>query len=455
MPYRDVIDPKGPGAMYVSAAAMFVGRRLGIRDVLAVRYTYIMLAGILSLLTALVAERYFSSHIACLLAFLIPLVPSRYLLMMVAGTEPKLVMMVFGMLALLLISRNRPLWAGFCSMLSCLCWQPGLMFGGIAFLIFSKYLTSWRDLRAVKVVAGAVVPLAAVMSYFQARGALPDLWNWAFTYDYSVFMPAGLHSGGQALHQIVSVMRERVFYEGFILVEIALAGLLLFAYERVREKWQERSALGLPDLYKDALLMPPVIYFAFCMLNFQSSPDTIPFFPFIGLFGAYFLVKASRALASLRLLKPLSDRTRLAVALPVIAIALVTLAVFRHAASYRVEGRTLADQYEEARIIDSHLSPGDKIYVHGTAEVLTLLDRPNLNPYIAFDSGSDDYIAAHRQGGFAALIDEIEAARPKVVLISRLQNVRHRAELEAWVDAHYVKMDVPWLNRVYIRKDAD
>jgi hypothetical protein len=452
MPYRDVIDPKGPGAMYVSAGAMWAGRRLGIQDVLAVRYLYIVLAGILSLVTALVAERYFSSYLASVLAFLIPLVPSRYLLMMVAGTEPKLVMMVFGMLALLLVARNRPFWTGFCSMLSCLCWQPGLMFAGIAFLIFSKYLTSWRDLRALKVVAGAVVPLAAVMGYFQARGALPDLWNWAFTYDYRVFMPAGLHSGGQALRQIVSVMRERVFYEGFIFVEIALVGLLLFAYERVREKSQGRSSLDVPDLYKDAVLMPPVIYFAFCMLNFQSSPDTIPFFPFIGLFGAWFLVKGAGALAALRPTKPLSDRVRLPILLPAIAVAFVTFAVLRHATAYRVDGRTLADQHEEARIIEDHLLPGDKIYVHGTAEVLVLLDRPNLNPYIAFDSGSDDYIASHRAGGFPGLIDEIEAARPKVVLISRLQNVRHRAELEAWVDAHYVKMDVPWLNRVYIRK---
>src|SRR5215471_1240678 len=44
VPYRDVIDPKGPGAMYASAAAMWAGRRLGIQDVLAVRYVYILLA---------------------------------------------------------------------------------------------------------------------------------------------------------------------------------------------------------------------------------------------------------------------------------------------------------------------------------------------------------------------------------------------------------------------------
>src|SRR5262249_462685 len=203
MPYRDVIDPKGPGAMYVSAAAMWAGRRLGIQDVLAVRYVYILLAGVLSFLTALVAQKVFANRMVATLAFLIPLVPSRYLLMMVEGTQPKLLMMVFGMLALLLVAEDWPFLAGVCSMLSWLCWHPGLICAGVALLIFSKYLTSWRDLRALRVIAGAAVPLGVVLLYFHWRGVLSDLWSWAFAYDYKVFMPAGLRSGGQAWRDIV------------------------------------------------------------------------------------------------------------------------------------------------------------------------------------------------------------------------------------------------------------
>jgi hypothetical protein len=455
LPYRDVIDPKGPGAMYVSAGAMWAGRHLGIQDVLAVRYVYILLAGVLSVLTALVAHQYFSSKTAATLAFLIPLVPARYSLMMVEGTQPKLVMMVFGMLALLLVARDRPFWAGFCSMLSCLCWQPGLMFAGVAFLIFSRYLTSWRDLRALKVVAGALAPLAVVLSYFYLRGALPDLWSWAFTYDYKVFMPAGIRSSGQAWRDIVNVLRERVFYQDIVFVEIALAGLILFGYERIRDKMRGRSAIESADLYKDAILMPPIIYFAFCMLNFQSAPDTIPFFPFIGLFGAYFFVKVARALGSHWKLDPFIRGATLARLIPPIAILIVLFITVRSAARYRIDGRTLSDQYKEGHVIASYLSPSDKIYVHGPAEVLVVMDRPNLNPYIELNSGSDDYVASHRPGGFGALIDEMEAARPKIVMMGRLQNVRHRAELEAWVDRHYVKLELPWLNTAYIRKAED
>jgi len=58
------------------------------------------------------------------------------------------------MVSLLMIAKDKPFWAGVCSMLSCLSWQPGLLFTGVAILIFSRYLTSWRDWRALKVTLG-------------------------------------------------------------------------------------------------------------------------------------------------------------------------------------------------------------------------------------------------------------------------------------------------------------
>ena len=451
VPYRDVIDPKGPGAMYLSALAMWAGRRLGIQDVLAVRYVYILLAGVLSMLTAMVATRFFASRLAAILAFLIPLVPSRYSLMIIEGSQPKLLMMVFGMSALMFVALDYPFWAGFCSMLSCLCWQPGLLFAGAAVLVFSRYLTSWRDLRAARVIAGAILPLAVVLMYFLWRGALGDLWSWAFTYDYKVFMPAGLRPGRQAWQDLVSVLRERVFDQDFVLIPIAFTGMLLYGYERLMEKLRGQG-LQSAYLYRDALFICPVIYLAFCILNFQSSPDTIPFFPFIGLFGAWFFVRGSGALAALWRPAALSRKVQLESVIPAVVIGLVMFIMFRNAVTYRLDVRTLADQYDEARIIAGYLGPSDKIYVHGPAELLVALDRPNLNPYIEFNTGSDDYAAANRPGGFASLMVEMESARPKIVVMGRLQNVRHRAELEAWVEEHYVKLELPWLNNVYIRK---
>lgn len=449
MPYRDVIDPKAPASMYLSAMAMGIGRSIGARDVIAVRWLYVLMAGLLSAITYLTAEAYLHSRLAAFIAILIPLIPDNFVSMMTKGTQPKLPMMVFGMLALLLVAQDRPFWAGFCSMLSCLCWQPGLLFAGAAFLIFSRYLTSWRDWRPVKVVAGAAVPLAVVLLYFYSRGALSDLWSWTITYAYSVFRPEGQKPVGQALTQI-SKIAHREFGSDLMLVGLSLIGFVMYALERVREKLKEgvRSV----DVYRDAIVIPPVVYFVFCIIDFQGGPDFLPFLPFIGLFAAWFLIEIGRLIASNRLVKRIRPRVGWNSLVPSMAIASMLVLILIRTTSYRPPSFDLREQAKAVSQIANYLGPDDRIYVHGMAEILVLLNRPNLNRYIALDSGADDYIAAQKGGGFKDVIDEIEAAAPKLAAISRLRNVRHSKELEQWVDGHYDKLELPGYETIYIRK---
>src|SRR5262249_50065245 len=157
---RDTIDPKSPASMFLSATAMAAGRLVGLRDILAVRVFHVFMLALLALVTYLVAEAFLRNRAAAFLAAMIPVLREDTVVMMLQGTQPKLPLLLFGMLSLLMIAKDRPLWAGVCSMLSCLCWQPGLLFTGTTVLIFSRYLTSWRDGRALKVMLGAVLPLA-------------------------------------------------------------------------------------------------------------------------------------------------------------------------------------------------------------------------------------------------------------------------------------------------------
>jgi hypothetical protein len=451
VPYRDVIDPKGPGAMYASALAMLMGRALGLGDILSVRLFYIVMAGLLSAAMYLVAEAYLENKWAAVLAFLVPMIPSHYALMMVSGTQPKLLMMLFGMLSLVMVARDRPLLAGFFSMLSCICWQPGLMFTGVAFLMFSRYLTFWRDRKAIKVVIGAVVPLGLVFLYFGIRGALSDLWAWAFTYDYSVFMPEGKRPVRAALSHLAEIVIQ-VFGSNFVFLYLAAMGLLIFIALRVRVRLGGNRALQDPSLFKDAIVIPPVVYLIFCVINFQGGPDLIPFFAFIGIFAACFFLVAGRSLSGVRLRGSRGRPLVPSQVLPAAAALLVLATVVVVAASYRQEGRTLQEQYQDVEVIASLLKPEDKLYIHGPAEILVLLHRPNMNPYIALNSGADNFIASRTPGGFQAVIDQMEAEAPKIVAMGRLRNVRHRAELEEWVDEHYEKLALPHLESVYIRK---
>ncbi|MFY9571089.1 MAG: hypothetical protein WAV20_06820, partial [Blastocatellia bacterium] len=308
-------------------------------------------------------------------------------IMLISGTRPKLPMILFGLATLLLVSRNKPFWAGFCSMLSCICWQPGLLFTGTAVLIFSKYLTSWRDRRALNVMLGAVVPLAVLLTDFYSAGALDELWTCTIDYNYRVYLPEGNLGPSVALarlwYLINEVMGPNVFW-----VKLSAVGISAFAIERVWIKLKGINALSESGLFKDAILLPPLVYLVFRTINYPGEDDLIPLFPFIGIFAGFFFAELVNLL---RLFQRKVFHTRFAELLLVIPILLLLFFVLDGAAKYRVEpGRTLPDQQLAFRAISDVLAPDDKIYVHGTLEILVLLNRPNLNRYIFLARGTDD-----------------------------------------------------------------
>jgi len=453
VPYRDVIDSKGPGSLYMSALVMIAGKAIGLQDIIAVRLFYVLLAGALCASTYFVAEIYLCSRIAAIVACSLPLVSEQFAEMIVAGTRPKIPMILFGMLTLLFIAKEKPFWAGFFSMLSCLCWQPGLAFTGAAFLMFSRYLTSWRDLRAVKVLAGAAIPLAVVIGYFYFAGALSDLWMWTVHYNYTVYLPEANVPPKVALSQVWR-LAKLAMGPNVIWVKLSLAGLTLYAIERLWTRLKEGKIVGTSDLFRDAILIPPLVHFAFCIVNWQGEEALIPFFPFIGIFAGYFVIVVARAIVAVPLIKrnPVAVRAiGLALAVPIV---LILVSVVRHARAYRIEpGRTLQDQQASFKVLSDILGPNDKVYVHGTVELLVFLNIPNMNPYIFLPYGKDEYIGSKTPGGFKAILDEMEEQRPKVIALSRLRTVTHQDELIAWAEARYVSLPLEFgHNSVYVRK---
>jgi len=448
-PYRDVVEIKGPASAYLSALAMWVGKSAGLRDVMAVRLMQILLAGVLSAVTFLVADTYLRSRVAGLIAGLFPLMSYHFVSWTEAGTQPKLTMILFGMLSLLMIAKGRPFWAGACSMLSCLSWQPGLLFTGVAILIFSRYLTSWRDWRALKVALGAITPLAVTAFYFYQIGALAEFWTWTVAYNFEVYGPEGMKNLSETLEHIWTVL-IRVFKVDILWVAIGLAGLLMFGVQRLKHMLNLRASLRSADLYRDALLIAPIVYLLFCMVNLQSGPDLIPLFPFIGVYAGWLIAELPRLLKGGAVTVRRSGS--LIEALPSLALLLVlAVAVFR-AATYKLEEWTLRYQDQQLGVISELLGPDDKIYVHGALEILVLLNRPNLNPYIMWDHGKVGYIAAKKFGGSVnAMVDALEAEKPKLVAVSRLRHVPEGVALEQWLAARYDELPINGY-QVFIRK---
>jgi hypothetical protein len=452
IPYRDIVDIKAPGSFYLSAIAMEAGRAVGVRDILAARLLHVLMMGLLSVVVFVVGDSYLRNRFAAVLSVLFLLTSQSMALWTVGGGQPKLPMILFGMVTLLLIAKDRPFWAGVSSMLACLCWQPGLLFTGVAILMFSRYLTTWRDLRALKVLAGALIPLAVTLLYFQWRGALDEFWTWTVVFNYSVYARNAAGAEGTALMHALNVSLK-IFGLDVILVALSLIGFVWFGIQRIRERFKSGGVLQSPGLFRDAIIIVPLVYFAACAVRFNGGPYLMPFFPFIGMFFGWFVVEMYRLLKtkmSRSGLNHTSNADWLARAIVVVMLGLIAYRAIEYRLFEYVV--TLQTQDKTFEAISSRLSDSDSIYVHGTSELLVLLNRPNLNPYILLDWGKDDYIAAKDYGGsFAAIVDEIKTRSPKVIGLTRLQRVRHRDELSKLVE-NYERLELKYGYEFFVKK---
>lgn len=154
VPYRDVVNIKTPLSAYIGAGAIIAARPFGVRDVIAIRSVFLVLIALMAGCTLIVVVRYEGDLGLGLAAGAVLLCFDTFARSQNSGVQPKTPMVLFGLLTLWAIAAERPFLAGACGMVSALSWQPGLLFVGVAVLAFSKYLTSWRDLKAVNVLAG-------------------------------------------------------------------------------------------------------------------------------------------------------------------------------------------------------------------------------------------------------------------------------------------------------------
>jgi hypothetical protein len=445
IPYRDVIEIKTPLSAYLSAVAVALLKPLGLNDVIAIRLLFVLLVGAIAALTFYVAISFLHNRLAAILAVLTMLMSDRFISWMISGTEPKLWMVCFGLLTIMMIARDRPLYAGIFSIVSFLCWQPGLLFTGTAALIFTNYLTRWRDGRFLKLIAGAVIPLLITLIYFLINGAFDDLWQWTIVYNYNIYAPL-THKADSVGH--VGAIFIRVFRYSLILPIVSLIGMIWFLIERIKVRFDFHYPNFDHKRSLDALWIAPTVYLLFCFINLQAGPDLIPLFPFIGLFAGYGFAQISRLIDR----KYSTGKGIREEGLMKLAILLLTIITLWNGVYYwRERGATLIEQIESLNLLKNELGETDTIFAHGATEVLVLLNRPNVNPYLFLDFGKDDFIAA-KMGGFDEFMKKLESERPKIVILGRLRKVEHREDLRNWAETYYNKLAILGYDEAYIRK---
>lgn len=433
-PYRDVVNIKSPGSAYIGAAAIIATRPFGVRDIFAIRITFIILAAFVVAFTYLVTLDTFGSRSTALFAAVLVLSFDLFSASNAGGTQPKTPMVLFGLVALWATVRDRPVVAGCFGMLAVLCWQPGLLFVGAAGLGFSRYLTKLRDRRLIRLAAGAILPFLMVLGYFWYAGVLTDFYNWTVVYTATVYAPHELRSLGNFFDHI-SLMLEGNYRSSQAYFYVAPIGLFIALARELRIGVSQ----GLNNLLARApgqtVIIAPVVYFAFCMIDIQGAADVIPLIPFVAIFAALALVWIVDRLCS-RLARgtKVAKTRRLVVSFVILWVLFFNV---RAALLYKCRVPTLADQDSVVAEVVSLLEPGDKIFVHGQTEILVLGRLTNATKYFFFDRDKDRYLDVVEPGGFAGWFERLKAERPRIVALSRLEGVYHAKDFLDWVSASY------------------
>jgi len=452
-PYIDVVEIKTPLSAYIGAGAIVLARPFGVRDIFAIRIACALMGILIVGFTFLVTLDYFNCRRVAFLSAIIMLSFHSFSSSNTGGMQPKTPMILFGLVSLWAVIKDRPFLAGISAMLSALAWQPGLLFAGAAGLAFSRYLTSWRDLKAVKLIAGAALPLVAVSLPIWMAGAFREFYLWTIHFNYSFYAPGEFKSYSTFLSFLTKTLnkpyaRERIYFA------LAAAGAVIFILQEARAIRRHRYEGGKGSSLRHGIIIAPLVYFAFCMISFQGVGDMFALLPFVSIFASVAIISSidlTQAVISKRgrempagFLKP---------ALFATACALIFYFNVSSAFTYKVGFPALKDQDEDVREMLALMQPGDGLFVHGQTEILALSGLNNASRHIFLDRGKDLYLDQTEPGGFEGWLARLKETSPKIVAISRLGAVERSRAFVDWVRADY-EMRKGRVFEYYVRKDG-
>jgi hypothetical protein len=193
------------------------------------------------------------------------------------------------------------------------------------------------------------------------------------------------------------------------------------------------------------------------VINYPGADGLIVLLPFAGLYSAFIFAAIYQWLASWRFIEIRPHLARLVAIVLIAPLCVIVFNAIKRARGSQIEeGRTLADQRQEFQKIADRLGPNDKIYVHGSLEILVLLNRPNMNPYILLARGTDGFLSTRILGGVDTVLAEMKAEAPKILALSRLRNVACGEALTTWAATDYERLPLSFAhNSVFQAKNSD
>lgn len=473
--YRDVAIIKAPLSDFGSALAILAARAAGITDTMGARIFFLLVAMASVGVTFLAGRTFFGQRAIGVLAALIMAGYDFFGFRAVTGPEPKALLILFGLAALILIQKRRWFWAGMCAALATLAWQPGAMLGAIvvAAALAEPFLGAGRDVahttpqntrrrRAVRqgisAIAGSAIPFALLFVYLIGNDALIAARNATIGANLVHFATEArqiplLATFSANLAKMASDAPVYCFPTELPLVGFGALGFLgIVAAEIVQGASRRRVPI---NLERTPFILYALGFVVLSVVDYDFCPDLIPLLPVIAI-GSGWLVWQFAALVG-RVSSRGEGAQAKSRAQPIAFTAgagVVLISAFWNVPYYQPTNFTYQDQQDVARVAEENLKPGDSILTFGDTIILTELHRDNASKILHLGSKSGLGVLAFEPRQVQGMIDGFQRKPPKLVSLARETRPQWTRPFYHWLNTNYNLLEAfpkPGI-RLYIHK---
>lgn len=440
-PHLSLVDSKSQLSGLIAAAAMVVGREVGLDDVRSGRVASIALAAAAVALTAELGLLVTGAQAGAQLAALALLTSRGFVKHAAIGTNPKIFLITFVVLAHLLCVRRRWWAAGVAACAAFLCWQPGLAVVG-AVAVEALAVAGGGPLAALANFAGALAVFAAYQLYYATYGVVAEQLRQCYV------MTLGSVHGVRSLHRAASalwfVMSDAGRRHGSLwlapvawFTSMAVGTCALIARPSATMRWlRERPG-------RVSLVLASIVVTAFTLYDHQGLPDLFLPAPYFALATAWLVVSAAdRATA-------VTGLPHLRAALAVLIAAVMVGQGMGGGIAERERSPSLDDQYRAGAATRRYVDGYSGVWVYRSVHLLGFAHADNWVPYALL---YDDIETRFPIRGFRPLRD---GRMPEVILAKK----GHVPGGRGYLRKEYRELADPLLARenvtVYVRRPSE
>lgn len=441
-PYVSIFDPKGPLASMIAGAAAWLAQLAGRNDLYAVRLAFFGCSCLTVVALYLLAIRLWGSVTAAVVTALVFVSFRGFALDALAGPDAKTPGVMFAVVTMLLLCYRRWYWSAFAAALTCLVWQPNLVYPIVALVVavaLADRGCRWRALALS--CSGIATPVLLTGGYFLAVGAFGKLVEAAV-----VFPLVGINRGGTGVVERVHLIYSVVLTDYGLSGVLFLVGITLLVGLTVARLF--RRSVRFRDALRDPMLCVVLTTFlgtaAYALADFQGYPDLFPLLPY----GALGL-----GMVTAVVLSPLPTTAEGVLAAALVIVLTALSAWTGQQLSTGVSVGALRLQRADACALERVNLPGTPIYSVGSPVPLVLTHRANPDRFIYLASDVDKWKVDHTPGGLAGWTGQIQDAHPSTVVFQGFRGDIRKALYRWFVSAGYHKRYLgEW--RVWLTKRA-